>query len=79
MTFPFNDAEADVLVSGLVLNFVPDTQAGFQEMCRTVRTRGTVPLCVWDYAGEKQRMRYFWNAVSGLFPEGEVHDEAKQF
>jgi ubiquinone/menaquinone biosynthesis C-methylase UbiE len=24
MSLPFNDSEADVLVSGLVLNFVPD-------------------------------------------------------
>jgi len=56
MSFPFDDAEADVLVSGLVLNFVPDMQAGLQEMCRTVRIRGTVPLYVWDYAGEKPLM-----------------------
>ena len=48
-------------------------------MCRTVRPGGTVALYVWDYPGEMQLMRYFWNAVSELFPEGAVHDEAKQF
>ena len=36
-------------------------------------------MYVWDYVGELQFMRYFWNAVSELFPEGAVHDEAKQF
>jgi hypothetical protein len=36
-------------------------------------------LYVWDYVGELQFMSYFWNAVSELFPEGAVHDEAKQF
>ena len=58
MSIPFNDAEADISVSGLVLNFVPGTQAGLQEMCRTVRTRGTVPLYAWDYAGEKPLMLF---------------------
>ena len=48
-------------------------------MCRTVQPGSTVALYVWDYPGEMQLMRYFWNAVSELFPEGAVHDEAKQF
>ena len=79
MSVPLKDAEADVLVSGLVLNFVSDKQRALQEMCRTVRPGGTIALYVWDYAGEMQLMRYFWNAVSDLFPGGADHDEGKQF
>ena len=78
-SLPLKDADADVLVAGLVLNFVSDQQRALQEMCRILRPRGTVALYVWDYAGEMQLMRYFWNAVSELFPEGADHDEGKQF
>lgn len=76
---PLEDAEADVLVSGLVLNFVPDKKRALQEMRRIVRPGGTVALYVWDYAGEMQLMRYFWDAVAELFPAGAEHDEGKQF
>ncbi len=79
MSMPLKDAEADVLVAGLVLNFVSDKQRALQEMCRVVRPGGTVAFYVWDYAGEMQLMRYFWNAVSELFPEGADYDEGNQF
>jgi SAM-dependent methyltransferase len=76
---PLNDQEADVVVSGLVLNFVPDKQRTLEEMRRVVKPGSTVASYVWDYAGEMQLMRYFWNAVSDLFPDGAEHDEGKQF
>ncbi len=78
-SLPLEDAAAEVLVAGLVLNFVPDKQWALQEMCRVVQPGGTVALYVWDYAGEMQLIRYFWNAVSELFPEAAEHDEGKQF
>jgi SAM-dependent methyltransferase len=78
-SLPLKDAEADATVSGLVLNFVSEKQRALQEMCRIVQPGGTVALYVWDYAGEMQLMRYFWNAVSQLFPKGVDHDEGKQF
>ena len=79
MSIPLLDAEADVLVAGLVLNFVTDKQGSLQEVCRTLKPGGTVAMYVWDYAGEMQLMRYFWNAVSELFPDGADHDEGAQF
>ena len=69
-SLPLDDASADVCVAGLVLNFVPDKQGALQEFCRVIQPGGTVALYVWDYAGEMQLMRYFWNAVSELFPDG---------
>ena len=79
MSVPLKDAEADVLVAGLVLNFVPDKQRALQEMCRTLKPGSTVAAYVWDYAGEMQLMRYFWDAVSELFPDGADYDEGNQF
>jgi len=79
MSLPLSDASADVSVSGLVLNFVLDKQVALQELCRVIKPGSTVALYVWDYAGEMQLMRYFWNAVSELFPDGADHDEGKQF
>ena len=79
MSLPLKDSEADVLTAGLVLNFVSDKQSALQEFYRIVQPGGTIALYDWDYAGKMQLMRYFWNAVSELFPEGAIHDEGKQF
>jgi hypothetical protein len=35
-------------------------------MIRAVRVGGTVAAYVWDYAGQMQLMRYFWNAAVEL-------------
>ena len=32
---------------------------------RVVRPGGTVAVYLWDYAGEMQFMRYFWDAADG--------------
>ena len=79
MSLPLDDAEADVVVAGLVLNFLSDQHCALQEMRRIVQPGGTVALYVWDYAGEMQLMRYFWNGVSELFSDGADLDEGKQF
>lgn len=76
---PLTNAEADVLVAGLVLNFVPDKLDALQEMCRVLKPGGTIACYVWDYAGEMQLMRYFWDAVTELFPDGADYDEGNQF
>jgi SAM-dependent methyltransferase len=76
---PLNSQEADVAVSGLVLNFIPDKNRALEEMRRVVNPGSTVAAYVWDYAGEMQLMRYFWNAVVELFPDAAQKDEGKQF
>ena len=43
----------DAVVSGLVLNFIPDVARGIAEMVRAVRPSGTVAAYVWDYAGKE--------------------------
>lgn len=76
---PFEDRSADFVVSGLSLNFVPDPAAGIAECVRVTRTDGIVAAYVWDYAGEMQMMRYFWDAAADLDPASKELDEGRRF
>src|SRR3546814_8915432 len=48
-------------------------------MRRVLRPGGTAALYVWDYAGEMQLMRRFWDAAVALDPEAEALDEGRRF
>jgi SAM-dependent methyltransferase len=77
---PVDDADFDVAVSGLVLNFVPDPADAVAEMSRAVRPlTGVVAAYVWDYAGEMQMMRHFWDAAVALDPAARDKDEGTRF
>jgi SAM-dependent methyltransferase len=76
---PLPDASVDVVVSGLVLNFVPNPLAALAEMMRVARNGGTVGAYVWDYADGMELMRYFWDAAVELDPDDAVLDEAIRF
>jgi SAM-dependent methyltransferase len=69
----------DAAVSGLALNFIPDQPRALREMARVVRPGGTVALYVWDYAGEMQLMRHFWDAATALDPVAAELDEGSRF
>jgi SAM-dependent methyltransferase len=72
------DASFDVVASGLVLNFLPDQVRGVAEMRRVVRPGGLVAGYVWDYAGEMQLMRRFWDAAAELDPRAAELDEGRR-
>jgi len=74
---PFEDESADRVVAGLVLNFVPDPAAAVAEWRRVTRPGGTVAAYVWDYRGEMQMMRYFWDAAAALDPAASEPDEGR--
>jgi SAM-dependent methyltransferase len=76
---PLDDAAVDVVVSGLVLNFVPDPDAALHEMARVTAKGGTIAAYVWDYAGKMELMRYFWDAAVELDPEARKLDEGIRF
>jgi len=76
---PLNDASADVVVSGLVLNFVPDQRAALLEMARVTAKGGTIAAYVWDYAGRMELMRFFWDAAVELDPDAAKLDEGVRF
>jgi SAM-dependent methyltransferase len=76
---PLGDASVDVVVSGLVLNFVPDQRAALAEMARVSGKGGTIGAYVWDYAGKMELMRYFWDAAVELDPSAAKMDEGPRF
>jgi SAM-dependent methyltransferase len=69
----------DAVVSGLVLNFIPDPTQALHEMARVTKPGGVVAVYVWDYADQMQFMRYFWDAVITLYPEALEYDESRRF
>lgn len=76
---PLDGGSADTLVSGLVLNFVPDLHAALGEMTRVARPGATIAGYVWDYAGEMQLIRRFWDAAVALDPAASAVDEGLRF
>ncbi len=76
---PLPGGSVDVVVSGLVLNFVPEPEAALTEMARVARAGGTIAAYVWDYAGRMELMRIFWDAAVTLDPEAASLDEGVRF
>jgi len=69
----------DVVVSSLVLNFLPEPVAALREMRSRAAADGTVAACVWDYAGGMQFLRRFWDAAVALDPTARQYDEGERF
>jgi SAM-dependent methyltransferase len=76
---PFPAGTFEAVVSGLVLNFVPDPGGAVTEMARVARPGGAVAAYVWDYAGGMELMRRFWDAAVSLDPAARELDEGKRF
>ena len=76
---PLGDASVDVVVSGLVLNFVPDPTAALGEMARVAGPGGTLGGYVWDYAGKMEFLRRFWDVAVELDPGAAALDEGTRF
>ncbi len=76
---PLDDASVDVVVSGLVLNFVPDQRAALAEMARVAGSGGTIGAYVWDYAGKMDLMRFFWDVAVELDADARRMDEGIRF
>jgi SAM-dependent methyltransferase len=74
---PYAPAYFDVVVSGLVLNFVPDAALALREQHRVVKPGGLVGAYVWDYP-RMEMMARFWEAAAAV-DSGDVPDEAERF
>lgn len=79
MNLPFPDNRFGAVVSGLVLNFVPDAARAVHEMRRVARPDAVVAACVWDYAGGMEMLRFFWDAAAALSPDARKLDEGVRF
>jgi SAM-dependent methyltransferase len=76
---PFQDESFDAVVSGLVLNFVPDQHRAAAELTRVARSGATIGVYVWDYAGRMELMRHFWETARELDPAARELDEGQRF
>ena len=69
----------DVVVSGLVLNFIPQPEKALEEMIRVAKPGGVVGIFLWDYADGMQMLRYFWDAAVKLDAQAATWDEGFRF
>jgi len=73
------DDAVDVVVAGLVLNFVPDAEAALAEAVRVVSPGGMVAGYVWDYADGMQLIRRFWEAAVVFDPKAAALEQGGRF
>jgi SAM-dependent methyltransferase len=77
---PVESGSRDAIVSGLVLNFIPDTRKALAEMKRAARAGATVAFYVWDYpGGGLELVHAFWLAAAALDPAAGELSEDKRF
>jgi SAM-dependent methyltransferase len=77
--FPIAPRGYDAITSLLALNFFPSARHALARMVSATRPGGVVSACVWDYAGEMQFLRCFWDAAKKLDIGGELLDEGARF
>ena len=78
-TLPVEAEAYNAVVSGLVLNFIPQPRQAVAEMARAARPKSVVAAYVWDYASKMQLMRHFWNAATALDTAAYDLDEGRRF
>ncbi len=77
---PVEDDSRDIVVSGLMLNFVADRARALREMARAARPGGRLGFYVWDYPGRGvEFMRLFWQVAASLDPAAAALGEAARF
>ena len=76
---PRRDRGFDAVVSGLVLNFLPDPEAALAAVRERLRSGGTVAAYVWDYAEGMGFLRSFWEEAVTLDPRAAPLDEGRRF
>ena len=78
-TLPFPDGRFDAVVSGLVLNFVPDPARAAAEIARVTVPGGLAAAYLWDLAEGMELIRHFWDAAAELDPAAADLHEGRQF
>jgi SAM-dependent methyltransferase len=76
---PSRDGGFDAIVSGLVLNFLPDVERAVSSMRERLRQGGAVAAYVWDYADGLEFLRLFWDEAVTLDPGAAALDEGRRF
>ena len=65
---PVESNAYDVVVLGLVFNFLPNVEVVVGEMHRTVKPGGIAAACVWYHGGKMEIMRRSWDVATSLDP-----------
>lgn len=76
---PLGDTNFDAVVSGLSVNQFREPRQGIAEMMRVATSGGTVAAYVWDFGGEMQPHRRFWDAAIALDVAAAAVDQARKF
>lgn len=76
---PHATASYDTAVAALVLNHLPHPERAVSEMTRVVKAGGLIAAYVWDYAGQMQCLRHFWNAAVALDPAASELDQCRRY
>lgn len=69
----------DAVVSGLVLNFIPQPEVAIHEMIRVTKPGWKIGIFLWDYSKGMQMLRYFWDAAVELDDKAKEFDEGIRF
>jgi SAM-dependent methyltransferase len=75
----FDSPEFDAAVAGLVLNFLPSPPQAVKNMMQAVRRGGLVAAYVWDYSGQMEMMRHFWDAAIEVDSSAREMDAGQRF
>lgn len=78
-SLPNNPGGFEWVVSGLVLNFLPDPEKSVEEMKGLTAPGGSVAAYVWDYADRMEFLRIFWDEVIAIDPSSRELDEGLRF
>jgi SAM-dependent methyltransferase len=73
------DGRYDAVVAGLAFPAVADPAAVLREFARVVRADGLIGVYVWDFDGEMQPLRLFWEAATEMKPDADESDDDGSF
>jgi len=76
---PGRDGGFDMVVSGLVLNFLSAPERALGAMRARLSAEGCVAAYVWDYAGGMEFLRCFWEAAVAQNSAAVQFDERRRF
>lgn len=76
---PRRNGGFDAVVSGLVLNFLPDPEAAVALIRERLRRGGIAAAYVWDYAAGMEFLQVFWEEAVALNPRAASLNEAARF
>lgn len=78
-SLPKREGGFDIVVSGLVLNFLADLEQIMVSIRERLRLGGTVAVYVWDYAQGMEFLRCFWDEAVASDPLAAALDEGRRF